>query len=134
MIAPPTPWITRKVTIQASAELPSGVSPHMPEAAANMITPSVTILLVSDGVGQPAAEREQRRQRQQVGVDRPLDLGVGQAELVLDVGRRDRDDRLIDERHRDREDHRDQNQVARFVLGWADTRHAVLPCTTRGCP
>ncbi len=45
MIAPPTPWITRNVTIQASAKLPSGVSPHIPEAAAKMITPSVTIFL-----------------------------------------------------------------------------------------
>ena len=44
MIAPPAPWTTRNVTIQASAKLPFGVSPHIAEAAANTITPSVTIL------------------------------------------------------------------------------------------
>ncbi len=45
MIAPPTPWITRNVTIQASARLPVGVSPHIADAAAKTITPSVTIRL-----------------------------------------------------------------------------------------
>jgi len=45
MIAPPTPWKARKITIQASAKLPFGVSPHSAEAAANTITPSVTIFL-----------------------------------------------------------------------------------------
>ena len=44
MIAPPAPWTTRKVTIQASATLPVGVSPHMADAPAKMITPSTTIL------------------------------------------------------------------------------------------
>ncbi len=45
MIAPPAPWTTRKVTIQASANVPFGVRPHMAEAAANTMTPSVTILV-----------------------------------------------------------------------------------------
>ncbi len=67
-------------------------------------------LAVPDGVGEPAAEGEQRRQREQVGIDAPLHPGATEAELVLDVGRRDRDDRLVDERHRDREDHRDQDE------------------------
>ena len=44
MIAPPAPWMARKVTIQASARLPFGVSPHMAEAAAKTMTPSTTIL------------------------------------------------------------------------------------------
>jgi hypothetical protein len=44
MIAPPSPWTARKITIQASANDPFGVSPHSAEAAANTITPSVTIL------------------------------------------------------------------------------------------
>ena len=72
MIAPPTPWIARKVTIHASARLPFGVSPHIADASAKTITPSDDHLAVPDGVGQPAAEREEGRQRQQVGVDRPL--------------------------------------------------------------
>ena len=43
MIAPPAPWMTRNVTIQASARLPLGVSPHIVEAPAKTITPMVTI-------------------------------------------------------------------------------------------
>ena len=43
MIAPPTPWTARNVTIHASARLPFGVSPHSAEAPAKMMTPSVTI-------------------------------------------------------------------------------------------
>ncbi len=44
MIAPPAPWTMRNVTIHASATLPFGVSPHIADAAAKIITPSVTIL------------------------------------------------------------------------------------------
>ncbi len=43
--APPTPWMARNVTIQASAAPPFGVSPHMPEEAANTTTPMTTILV-----------------------------------------------------------------------------------------
>ncbi len=45
MIAPPTPWMARKMTIQVCAMLPVGVSPHMADAPANTITPSVTMRL-----------------------------------------------------------------------------------------
>ena len=45
MIAPPAPWSARKVTIQASAMLPFGVSPHIAEAAAKTITPITTIFV-----------------------------------------------------------------------------------------
>jgi hypothetical protein len=85
MIAPPAPWTTRKVTIHASARLPLGVRPHMAEAPAKMMTPSTTIF-GAHGVGQAAAEGEEGGQRQQVGVDRPLHAGAGQAELPLDLG------------------------------------------------
>ncbi len=43
MMAPPTPWITRKNTIHASARLPLGVSPPSTDAPAKTITPIVTI-------------------------------------------------------------------------------------------
>ncbi len=132
MIAPPAPWITRKVTIHASARLPLGVSPHIAEAPANTITPSVTIRRWPDGVGQPAAEGEQRRQRQQVGVDRPLHAGAGEAELLLDLRRRDRHDRLVDEGHRDGEDHRRQDQVPRLPAGRGNGRHLRAPSTVVG--
>ena len=44
MMAPPTPCIALKVTIQASAKLPLGVSPQRVDAPANTITPTTTIL------------------------------------------------------------------------------------------
>jgi hypothetical protein len=43
MMAPPRPWTARKVTIHASARPPLGVSPHMVELAAKMMTPSTAI-------------------------------------------------------------------------------------------
>ncbi len=42
--AAPTPWMTRKVTIQASAADPVGVAPQSAEAAANTTTPTSTIV------------------------------------------------------------------------------------------
>ncbi len=43
MMAPPAPWTTRNVTIQASARQPLGVSPHIVEARAKTMTPRTTI-------------------------------------------------------------------------------------------
>ena len=67
-----------------------------------------------DRVGQPAAEREQRGQREQVGVDRPLHAGAREAEFRLDLRCRDRHDRLVDERHRHGEDHGGEHQSTTF--------------------
>ena len=39
MMAPPTPWTTRNVTIHASAIDPVGVRPHRVEAPTKTITP-----------------------------------------------------------------------------------------------
>ncbi len=44
MIAAPAPWITLKVTIQASPTAPVGVAPQSAEAAAKTTTPITTIL------------------------------------------------------------------------------------------
>jgi len=64
---------------------------------------------VAEHVGELAAEREQRREREQVAVEDPLRAGRGHAEVVLQVRHGEDDDRLVDEHHRDREDHRDQD-------------------------
>ena len=45
MRAPPAPWMTRNVTIHASATEPVGVRPHMVEAATKTITPITHILV-----------------------------------------------------------------------------------------
>jgi hypothetical protein len=78
---------------------------------------------VTDGVGESPAEREQGSQRQQVGVDSPLHAGVREAELLLHFGRGDRHDRLIDEGHRDGEDHRRENQVPGSPVLGVGIRH-----------
>ena len=44
MMAPPAPWMARKVTIQGSAMLPTGVRPHIADAPAKTMTPITTIL------------------------------------------------------------------------------------------
>ena len=61
--APPAPWTTRNPTIHASAIDPVGVKPHMVDATTKMMTPMTHILRVAEDVGEPAAEREERGQR-----------------------------------------------------------------------
>jgi hypothetical protein len=72
---------------------------------------------VAGDVGEAAAEGEQRREREQVAVDDPLHPGRGEVEIVLQGRDRDRDDRLVDEGHRDGEDHRRQAQLAVLTAG-----------------
>ena len=91
--------------------LPVGVNPQSADVTAKPTTPITTIAPAPEHVGELAAEREQRRQRQQVAVDDPLRSGGRQRQVLLQVGDRDRDDRLVDERHRDREDHRGEHQA-----------------------
>ena len=66
---------------------------------------------MTQDVRQTATEREQCRQRQQVAVDDPLRAGRGQRQVLGQAGNRERDDRLVDEHHRHREDHRDENEL-----------------------
>ena len=117
IIAPPAPWTARKVTIHASARPPFGVSPQSADARREDDHADRDHPAVADRVGEPAAEGEQRGQREQVRVDGPLDAGGREPELLLDVRRGDRDDRLVDERHRDREDHRGEDEVPRRRAG-----------------
>ena len=63
------------------ARLPVGVSPHIADAPANMMTPRVTILLWPMSVGESPTEREQRSEGEDVCVDRPLDAGARQSQL-----------------------------------------------------
>ena len=64
----------------------------------------------AQGVGELAAEGEGRREGHRVGVDRPLALGRGQVEVALEGGGGDGHDGLVDEGHRDREDHRGEDE------------------------
>ena len=83
-------------------------------------------LAVAHGVGQAATEGEERREREQVAVDRPLHAGIGETEFLLDLRYRDRHDRLVDEGHGDGEDHRGQHEIPGAVSGGAFDRHALL--------
>ena len=60
--------------------------------------------LVADDIGDAPAEQEERGGGEQVDVDRPLHAVVAEAEVLLDGRRGERDDRLVDRRHRDGED------------------------------
>ena len=71
-----------------------------------------THLGVPEDVGESPAEREQRREGDQITVDHPLDARRAEAELALDARDGDGDDRLVDERHGDREDHRGEHPVS----------------------
>ena len=82
---------------------------------------------MAEDVRQPTSEGEERGQGEEVGVHHPLDSGGGQAELTLDTRHGDGDDRLVDERHRHREDHCGQNHVS--VLP-ATSRHGAPPVGT----
>ena len=69
-------------------------------------------------VGELAAEGEQRRQREHVAVDDPLGAGRGEPDVLLQLGHGERDDGLVDEHHRDREDHRREDErLARLRHG-----------------
>ena len=68
-------------------------------------------------VGEPPAEGKQRGQGQQVAVHHPLHSGRRKREVLLQLGNGDRDDRLVDEGHRDGEDHRHENEPLVGGLG-----------------
>ncbi len=127
MIAPPAPCTIRNVTIQASASDALRGQPAHRRGSREHDHAERHHLAVPDRVGQAPAEGEQRGQRQQVGVDRPLRAGARQAELLLDFGRGDRDDRLVDEGHRHGEDHRRENQVPRSSADRCAARRIAAP-------
>jgi hypothetical protein len=57
-----------------------------------------------------AADQQQRRERQQIGIDRPLQLGRRRVKVRPDRGQRDVGDRSVDEGEARREDARDERE------------------------
>ena len=110
MIAAPAPWIRRKTMIQVSAMSTSGVAPQRAEADREDQDADHEHRLAPEHVRQLSAESEKRSHRKQIAADDPLDTGLGKPEMLLDLGDRDRDDRLVDESHRHGEDHRCQDE------------------------
>ena len=109
--AAPRPWVARKTIEPGLGVVPVGYAAAQrggddEDQGADHAR--------SDGGPTESASRppsgEERGQGQQIGVDHPLHAGGGKAEFGDDVRRRDRHDRLVDERHRDGEHHRGQRQ------------------------
>jgi hypothetical protein len=97
------------------------VSPHIADAAANTMTPSVTILRW------PTVSARRPPNANSAASDSRYALTAHCTPVLVRpssrwiFGHRDRDDRLVDERHRDREDHRREDQVARWASAMATT-------------
>ena len=67
-------------------------------------------VLAAEAVAQLAAEHDQHGERQDVGVDRPLELRRGRVEIALDRGQRHVDDRVVEHDEEEAEAHRGQRQ------------------------
>ena len=77
----------------------------------------------ADQVGHRAGRQQERRERECVGVDDPLEIGEARAEIALDRGQRDVDDRHVEQQHESRQAHRDE----RPPLAHATNLPARLP-------
>jgi hypothetical protein len=85
--------------IQVCPAEPLGVAPHSAENSANRKTPMISVLRwpTTSATRPPSAN--------------PLGAGRRQLQVLIEVRDRQRHDRLIDEHHRDGEDHRQQHEV-----------------------
>ena len=63
------------------------------------------------GRRRPELRHDQRGEREQVAVDDPLRAGRREPEVLLEVRDGEGDDRLVDEHHRAREDHRHEDET-----------------------
>ena len=99
--------------------------PHSAEAAVKMPSPITKTLRRPDAVGDRAGGQQQRRERERVGVDDPLQVGEARLEVALDVGQRDVHDRDVEQQHEGRDADRDE----RPPLGHADDTREGPPET-----
>ena len=93
--APPTPCTARATTASPA----SRASPHASEASVKSAIPMQEQPAVPEEVTEPAPEQQEAAERQQVRVDDPRERGVGEAEVFLDRGQRDPDDRHVEHDH-----------------------------------
>jgi hypothetical protein len=86
-------------------------------------------LLPSVAVAGDPAGQQQRREREDVAVDDPLDLADARGELPGDRRDRDVDDGVVEHRHREREAHREQDGdlLAGVVPAEPEHRHGPAP-------
>jgi hypothetical protein len=105
------PCRTRKTISQVSASEPFGRRAAQGRSDREQRDADQHHPAVAEDVRDPAAEREERRQREQIAVDHPLDGRRRDAELVLDVRHGDGHDGLVDEHHRDGEHHGGERDI-----------------------
>ena len=104
--APKTPCSARATTSTSMV----GAIAHSAETAPKPADADAEDALLAVEVAQRAADQDQRGEEQQVGVDHPLLAGQPAAEVLLDGGQRDVDDRRVhadDERAHDRRGERE---------------------------
>ena len=89
----------------------------------------------AEAVPERATEQDQARQRQQIAVRHPLELGEGRLEVLADRPQRDVDDRPVEERHPRAEDRRGDDRATghgthpnRFWVRTGHTSKGSLPC------
>ena len=83
----------------------------------------------AEQVGQPAAEQQQAAEGDDVGVEDPATAVGGEAEVGLDLGQRDADDRGVHDDHELGERDERERRPAPRVCGL----HEGVPFSGRGC-
>ena len=98
-IAPPRPC-TARATLSASM---LGATAAATEPRVKIARPSGKHPAPPESVSERGAGEKQHRERQRIGVDRPLELLEGRAEIHADHGDRRRDDEVVERDHEQRE-------------------------------
>ena len=93
--APPIPWSRR-----APISIPwLSASPHRTDAAVNRTRPVRNTFLRPDQVAEPAGQQQEAAEGDQVAVDHPREVRLGEVQVALDRGQRDVHDRRVEDHH-----------------------------------
>ena len=105
MNAAPSPWSARApISIPELVERPSSS-----EAAVKTTRPTEEEALAPEQVAGAAAEQQEAAEDERVGVDDPLEVRLGQAEVFLDRRQRDVHDGRVEHDHELREADEDED-------------------------
>ena len=113
MNAAPTPWTARNVTSIASL----AAKPITRLESPNTIDAEQEHPAAAEDVAEPAAGDHQHRERQRVGVDRPLEPRQRRVQIALDRRQRDVHDSVVEHQHEQREAHRAERPPAAVLVG-----------------
>ena len=108
MNAPPMP-IRARVAISISGEVASA---DRPEPRPKMARPMVSAALAAEAVAERAGGEQQAGEDEHVGVDDPLQLGAGCAEVALERRQRDVEDGVVEPDHEQRRGEDDERPPA----------------------